>query len=282
MTPHASPAVASPRLSVVVPVFDEEPNLEPLVAEIVVALSGLDFELLLVDDGSRDDSAATLARLVAAEPRLRVLRHDGNYGQSAALYTGFAAARAPVVATLDGDLQNDPADVPRLLALLDQGWDVVSGVRRRRQDSWVRRVSSRLANGVRRRVLADGITDVGCSLKVYRGDVLRRLPPFRGLHRFLPALCRLEGARVTELPVTHRPRRHGESKYGIGNRLWRGIADLLGVWWLQRRWFRVGSVAELAPAAPAAHSAGGATGGETDRVPPSAAAAPRSPGSSSS
>jgi dolichol-phosphate mannosyltransferase len=241
--PSPSPASShSPALSVVVPVFDEEPNLEPLVREIAAGLAGLDYELLLVDDGSRDGSAATLGRLAAGEPRLRVLRHDDNYGQSAALFTGFAASRAPVVATLDGDLQNDPADVPRLLALLDQGWDVVSGVRTRRRDSWVRRVSSRIANSVRRALLADGISDVGCSLKVYRAEVLRRLPPFRGLHRFLPALTQLEGARVTELPVAHRPRRHGASKYGIGNRLWRGIADLLGVWWLRRRWFRVRAV----------------------------------------
>jgi dolichol-phosphate mannosyltransferase len=250
MAPTAALSTPSPWLSVVVPVFDEEPNLGPLVAEVAAALAGLDYELLVVDDGSRDDSVATLLRLAASEPRLRVLRHDRNYGQSAALLTGFAAARAPLVATLDGDGQNDPADLPRLLARLEEGWDVVSGVRQRRQDGWVRRVSSRLANGVRRRVLADGVTDVGCSLKVYRSEVLRRLPPFRGLHRFLPALAQLEGARVTELPVAHRPRRHGASKYGIGNRLWRGIADLCGVLWLQRRWIRVAAVAEPTPRPP--------------------------------
>jgi dolichol-phosphate mannosyltransferase len=235
-----------PRISVVVPVFDEEPNLAPLVAEIGAVFAGLDYELLVVDDGSRDGTAATLARLAAAEPRLRALRHDRNYGQSAALATGFAAARGELLVTLDGDLQNDPADAPRLLAELERGFDVVSGVRRRRQDSWVRRVSSRLANGVRRRVLDDGITDVGCSLKAYRTRVLKRLPPFHGMHRFLPALTRMEGARVTEMPVEHRPRRFGKSKYGIGNRLWRGIADLLGVWWLQRRWVAVGPVEEIA------------------------------------
>jgi dolichol-phosphate mannosyltransferase len=247
MQPAVPPSSSPPRLSVVVPVFDEEPNLEPLVTEIATALAGIDFELLVVDDGSRDGSALTLARLLPREPRLRVLRHDTNYGQSAALATGFAAARGEVVATLDGDLQNDPADVPRLLAVLEQGWDVVSGVRARRQDTWVRRASSRVANGVRARVLGDGIRDVGCSLKVYRAPFLRRLPPFRGMHRFLPALARLEGARVTEMPVGHRPRRFGASKYGIGNRLWRGIADLLGVWWLKQRWFRVARVEELSP-----------------------------------
>ena len=266
-----------PRISVVVPVFDEEANLAPLVTEIAAALAGLDFELLVVDDGSRDQSAATLARLAAGEPRLRPLRHGRNYGQSAALATGFAAARGELLVTLDGDLQNDPADAPRLLAELERGFDVVSGVRQRRQDSWVRRVSSRIANGVRRRVLDDGITDVGCSMKAYRTRVLKRLPPFHGMHRFLPALTRMEGARVTELPVAHRPRRFGKSKYGIGNRLWRGIADLLGVWWLQRRWVAVGAVEEIA--------AGTATAsGPSPASPqtPSAVAAPSSAGSPSS
>ena len=236
----------APRVSVVVPVFDEEPNLEPLVREIAQAFASLDYELIVVDDGSRDGSAATLRRLAAQEPRLRALRHDRNYGQSAALSTGFQAARGELLVTLDGDLQNDPADGPRLLAELENGWDVVSGVRQRRQDSWVRRVSSRIANGVRRRVLHDGISDVGCSLKAYRTRVLKRLPPFHGMHRFLPALARMEGARITELPVHHRARRFGKSKYGIGNRLWRGIADLFGVFWLQRRWVAVQRVEELA------------------------------------
>jgi dolichol-phosphate mannosyltransferase len=236
---------ATPQLSVVVPVLDERESLAPLVAEIASSLAGLDYELLLVDDGSRDGSETVLAALAASEPRLRVLRHDRNRGQSAALLTGFAAARAAVVVTLDGDLQNDPADVPRLLALLDDGWDVVSGVRARRRDGWVRRVSSRLANGVRRRLLDDGVSDVGCSLKVYRASFLRRLPPFQGMHRFLPALTRMEGARVTEVAVNHRPRRHGRSKYGIGNRLWRGIVDLFGVWWLGRRWLRAVAANEL-------------------------------------
>jgi dolichol-phosphate mannosyltransferase len=234
-----------PRISVVVPVFDEEPNLAPLVAEIGAAFAGFDYELLVVDDGSGDDSTATLRRLCGEQPRLRPLRHDRNYGQSAALATGFAAARGELLVTLDGDLQNDPADGPRLLAELERGFDVVSGVRERRQDSWVRKVSSRIANGVRRRVLDDGIADVGCSLKAYRTRVLKRLPPFAGMHRFLPALARMEGARITELPVAHRPRRFGKSKYNISNRLWRGIADLLGVWWLQRRWVAVAAVEEI-------------------------------------
>jgi dolichol-phosphate mannosyltransferase len=242
----ALPSGSPPRISVVVPVYDEEPNLAPLVAEIDTALAGLDYELLVVDDGSRDATPSTLATLAAGQPRLRALRHDRNYGQSAALATGFAAARGELLVTLDGDLQNDPADAPRLLAELERGFDVVSGVRQRRQDSWVRTVSSRVANAVRRAVLHDGISDVGCSLKAYRTRVVKRLPPFHGMHRFLPALARMEGARITELPVAHRARRFGKSKYNISNRLWRGIADLLGVWWLQRRWVAVGAVEEIA------------------------------------
>ncbi len=264
-----------PRISVVVPVFDEEPNVAPLVAEIGAALAGLDFELLVVDDGSRDATAATLARLAAEEPRLRPLRHDRNYGQSAALATGFAAARGELLVTLDGDLQNDPADAPRLLAEFERGFDVVSGVRQRRQDSWVRKVSSRIANGVRRRVLDDGITDVGCSLKAYRTRVVKRLPPFHGMHRFLPALARMEGARITELPVAHRPRRFGKSKYNISNRLWRGIADLLGVWWLQRRWVAVAAVEEIS--CKSTYTASGPSSASSDR--PSSSAASSSSGS---
>jgi len=267
--------LSSPDVSVVVPVFDEEPNLEPLVREIGAAFAGIDYELLVVDDGSRDQSATTLQRLAAAEPRLRALRHDRNYGQSAALATGFQAARGERLVTLDGDLQNDPADAPRLLARLDEGWDVVSGVRQRRQDSFVRKVSSRIANGVRRRVLDDGISDVGCSLKAYRTRVLKRLPPFHGMHRFLPALARMEGARITEMPVNHRPRRFGRSKYGIGNRLWRGIADLFGVWWLQRRWVAVKAVEELTPCSTPTRS--GSPSASPDR--PSSSAASSSSGS---
>jgi dolichol-phosphate mannosyltransferase len=244
---HAGDATPTPRVSVVIPVFEEEPNLEPLLHEIAAAFAVLDHEVIVVDDGSGDGSWATLQRLAGAHPRLRALRHDRNYGQSAALATGFAAARGELLVTLDGDLQNDPADAPLLLAELERGFDVVSGVRQRRQDSLVRRISSRLANGVRRRVLHDGISDVGCSLKAYRTRIVKRVPPFHGMHRFLPALARMEGARITELPVSHRARRYGKSKYGIGNRLWRGIADLLGVWWLQRRWVAVAAVEELRP-----------------------------------
>ena len=208
-----------------------------LAREIHDALghTGLDYEVLYVDDGSTDGSPAVLDGLQAADSRVRVVRLTRNQGQTSALAAGFRRVTGDVVVTLDSDLQNDPADIPRLLAALE-GCDAVSGVRQKRRDTFVRRVSSRVANGVRRRALADGITDVGCSLKAYRAELVRDLPLFKGMHRFLPALVQLEGARVAEIPVNHRPRRYGEAKYGIGNRLFRALADLAAVMWMKRRW----------------------------------------------
>jgi glycosyltransferase involved in cell wall biosynthesis len=227
----------TPDVSIVVPVYDEAENLPELADELdrlLAAESPTRFEVVFVDDCSTDGSLDVLRRLARGKPHLRVLHHVRNWGQSAALLSGFAAARAPIVVTLDADLQNDPADVPRLLAAL-AGCDLVSGIRTHRRDSWLRRFSSGLANLVRRAVLHDGITDVGCSLKAYRAGFLTELPAFNGLHRFLPALVRARGGRIRELPVAHRPRRHGRSKYGVHNRLWRGIADLWGVRWIVRR-----------------------------------------------
>jgi glycosyltransferase involved in cell wall biosynthesis len=237
--------VSLPELSLVVPAYNEAENLPELVAEIRAALepTGLGWELLVVDDGSTDATPAVLAGLAASEPRLRTLRHRRNAGQSAALAAGFRAARGNLVATLDADLQNDPADLPRLLAELERGFDAVSGVRVDRRDDWVRRASSRIANAVRNWATDERITDVGCSLKVYRAEFLRDLPMFTGMHRFLPTLVRWNGARVTEVPVRHRPRRHGTGKYGIGNRLFRALADLMAVRWMRRRWIRSDNVA---------------------------------------
>lgn len=229
----------APRVSVVIPVFDEEESLETLHRELDAALAKVagGVEIVFVDDGSRDRSLERLRAIAARDARVRVVELDGNQGQTAAFVAGFAAARGEVTVTLDADLQNDPADIPRLLDAFDAaGADVVNGVRARRNDSWLRRVSSRVANGARNRVTHDHVTDVGCSLRAMRTEQLRRLRPFRNMHRFLPTLLRLEGAtRVVEIPVSHRPRRHGVSKYGIGNRLWVGIADLYGVRWLQAR-----------------------------------------------
>lgn len=240
-----------PVLSVVVPVYDEAESLPQLVDEIERALAdGPSWELILVDDGSRDESPAVMRRLQAERPdRLRVLLSPKNQGQSSSLVAGFRAARGEIVVTLDADLQNDPADIPRAIAALEEGEgaDMVSGVRQNRRDSWSRRKASRIANRVRRRIVGDHVTDVGCSLKAYRRRVLEPLPAFDGLHRFLPALVQIQGARIREIPVNHRPRRHGESKYTIGGRLLRSLWDLVGVRWLQSRFVDPGLAREIEP-----------------------------------
>jgi glycosyltransferase involved in cell wall biosynthesis len=227
----------APELSVIVPVFDEEENLPVLAAELAAALDPLEiaYEVIYVDDGSTDGSPGVLAALAAADPRVRILRNRRNSGLSAALDAGFQQARGALLATLDADLQNDPADLPRLLAELE-GVDVVCGIRSRRRDSWMRRASSRVANGVRNRLTRESIADVGCTLRVYRAPFVARVPMFRGMHRFLPTLLRLAGARIREVPVNHRPRLHGKPKYNIRNRIWRAIDDLFAVRWMQRRW----------------------------------------------
>ena len=227
-------------LSVVIPVRNEAPNIAPLVAEIRAALDGaLDYEIVYVDDGSSDDTAAAIGKIARAFPRLRLVRHTRSYGQSAAVRSGVKAARAPWIATLDGDGQNDPADIPRLweLALTAPPLPplLVAGHRQRRQDSALKRVSSRIANRVRARLLQDGTPDTGCGLKLFRRDVFLDLPFFDHIHRFLPALVQRQGGRVVSVVVNHRPRERGTSNYGTFDRLWVGITDLFGVMWLQRR-----------------------------------------------
>ncbi|MES1245292.1 MAG: glycosyltransferase family 2 protein [Acidobacteriota bacterium] len=226
-----------PEISIVIPVYNEEENLPVLAEEIRAALETVNrpYEVVLVDDGSTDTSPAVMARLAREDPRVRVVRQRRNSGQSAALDAGARFARGGIVVTLDADLQNDPADIPRLLERMD-GFDVVSGVRARRRDTWVRRVSSKIANGIRNRVTHESVTDVGCTLRAMRIEYLRRIPVFNGMHRFLPTLLRMEGARVTEVPVNHRPRLHGQPKYNIRNRIFRALADLFGVRWMQTRW----------------------------------------------
>jgi len=219
---NASPA---PQLSVVIPVCNEEPNIEPLAAELRAALAGLPHEVLYVDDGSIDGTVAAVRRARAAGSPIRLLRHARRSGQSAALCTGLCAARAPWVATLDGDGQNDPADIVRLFM----------GHRTRRRDTWLRRLSSRVANGVRSRLLGDATPDTGCGLKLIHRETFAQLPRFDHMHRFLPALVQRAGARVVSVPVHHRPRERGQSKYGLFDRLWVGIIDLCGVAWLKRR-----------------------------------------------
>jgi glycosyltransferase involved in cell wall biosynthesis len=236
----------SPDVSVVFPVFNEAGNLETLVKELhrALATTGQSWEIVAVDDGSTDASLDILLQLAATHRDVRVVHLDRNAGQSAALLAGFEEARGSIVITLDADLQNDPADIPTLLGAIDVH-QAVSGVRVHRQDTWLRRVASRIANRVRARLLRDGVTDVGCSLKAYRAEVLTDLPAFDGLHRFLPALLKTRGITFHEIPVRHRPRRHGVSKYGINNRLWRGLVDLAGVRWLQARGIGAGLSREI-------------------------------------
>jgi dolichol-phosphate mannosyltransferase len=230
---------ATPYLSVVVPVYDEQESLGALHEELAAALSRVaeGAEILYVDDGSHDASLARLREIAGRDPRVRVVVLDGNHGQSAALDAGFRRARGEIVATLDADGQNDPADLPRLLARLGDA-DVVNGVRTGRRDSLVRKLSSRVANGFRNRMTHESVRDVGCSLRVMRREFLERVKLWRGMHRFLPTLLRLEGARIVEVPVSHRPRRHGTSKYGIRNRLFTGLVDVFAVRWMQRRALR--------------------------------------------
>jgi glycosyltransferase involved in cell wall biosynthesis len=229
--------MAAPEVSLVIPLVDEAESLPVLAAEIrrALATTGRTYEVIYVDDGSTDDSPAVLRALAREDPRVRVIRLRRNCGQSAALAAGFRHARGAVVVTLDADLQNDPADIPRLLDRLGD-FDAVCGVRIRRQDRWLRRLSSRIANGVRNRLTHESIADVGCSLRACRGEFLRRVPVWNGMHRFLPTLLRMAGARVTEVPVNHRPRLYGQPNYNIRNRIRRALVDLFAVRWLQSRW----------------------------------------------
>lgn len=224
-------------LTIVVPVFNEAESLPRLHEEITAALAPADltFEVLYVNDGSTDESPRVLRDLADSDPRIRIVRLRRNSGQTAAFGAGFRAARGRWMATLDADLQNDPADLPRMLAELED-CDIVCGIRTERHDSWVRRVSSRIANSVRNRLTHESVTDVGCSLRVFRSHLARDLPLFTGMHRFLPTLLLLQGGNLREIPVRHRPRIHGQSKYGIHNRLWVGLADLFAVRWMQKRW----------------------------------------------
>jgi dolichol-phosphate mannosyltransferase len=235
-----------PSLSIVVPVRDESQNVQPLAAEIDSAFATHPvWECIWVDDASRDDTLARLREVCAADAHHRVLRFPEHRGQTAALLAGWRAARFEFVGALDGDRQNDPTDLPRLLdRAMESGLDMVNGVRARRQDSWVRRVSSRIANDFRNRVTGDHVTDVGCSVRVLRREYVDAIPHFRNMHRFLPTLVRLTGGRVGEAPVAHRPRAAGRTKYGVHNRLWVGIADTLAVRWMTRRSLRLDAIEE--------------------------------------
>jgi glycosyltransferase involved in cell wall biosynthesis len=247
------PIDATPRVSVVVPVFDEEGAVEGLAREIADAFSGWPIEILFVDDASGDGTAARLAALKTSLPGLRVLTHRRNAGQSRAIRTGVLAARAPIVVMLDGDGQNDPADAPRLALALERaapGLGLIGGERRVRRDSAHKRWASRLANALRRRLLNDGAADTGCGLKVFRREAFLALPYFDHLHRYLPALMIREGYQVAFEPVNHRPRASGRSKYTNLGRLGVALFDLAGMMWLNRRARDPGGVDEAPLPAP--------------------------------
>jgi len=236
-----------PEISVVVPVHDEEGAAAPLAREIAAAFAGRPVEIIFVDDASRDATRARLTALKSEIAGLRVLAHAANAGQSRAVRTGVLAARAPVVVTLDGDGQNDPADAPMLVRRLADGGErlgLVGGRRAKRQDSAAKRLASRLGNGVRKRLLHDEADDTGCGLKAFRREAFLRLPYFDHMHRYLPALMLREGYEVAFEPVGHRPRTSGVSKYTNLGRLWVSLSDLLGVMWLARRARRPGAVDE--------------------------------------
>jgi dolichol-phosphate mannosyltransferase len=224
-------AISSPEISVVVPLFNEEESIAILQSELSAALKGLVYEIIFVDDGSVDRTAER----IEAAADVRVIRFEKNSGQSAAIYAGVMASRGATVVIIDGDLQNDPADIPRLLAEIAHGADLVCGYRVKRQDTLVKRATSRIANAVRSRYTKDGVRDTGCTLKAMRRECVSALLPFKGMHRFIPALVKAAGYRLVEIPVSHRPRRFGQSKYGLGNRALRASTDMFGVRWLLSR-----------------------------------------------
>lgn len=222
-------------LSVVIPLFNEEENVVPLCDEIAATLAGYAYEIVFVDDKSTDQ---TLAR-IPVRPEVRVIKFAKNTGQSGAMYSGINAAKGDVLILMDGDRQNDPADIPKLLAELEKGFDLVCGYRASRKDTFSKRLTSRVANAIRSRFTRDGVRDTGCTLKVLRTECREALLPFNGMHRFIPALIKGMGYRITELPVNHRPRVAGVSKYGFGNRALRATMDMFAVRWLLSRQVKI-------------------------------------------
>jgi dolichol-phosphate mannosyltransferase len=225
----------SPEISIIVPVYNEADSLPQLQAELSSVMRDYDHEIVFVDDGSTDESAKQIQR----SPRVRLLQFVKNCGQSAAIYARLAMARGRVLVLLDSDLQNDPNDIPRLLEEVEKGADLVCGYRANRQDSWFKRTQSTIANGIRSRFTKDGVRDTGCTLKAMRRECREALVPFYGMHRFLPALIKGMGYKLVEIPVNHRPRRHGASKYTFGNRALRATIDMFGVRWLLSRQIKI-------------------------------------------
>jgi dolichol-phosphate mannosyltransferase len=225
----------SPEISIIIPVYNEAASLPQLQVELFSVMRDYDHEIVFVDDGSNDDSAKQIQR----SPRIRLLQFVKNCGQSAAIYAGLAMARGRVLVLLDSDLQNDPNDIPRLLEEIEKGADLVCGYRAKRQDTWFKKVQSTIANRIRSRFTKDGVRDTGCTLKAMRRECREALIPFYGMHRFLPALIKGMGYKLVEIPVNHRPRRHGASKYTFGNRALRATIDMFGVRWLLSRQIKI-------------------------------------------
>jgi dolichol-phosphate mannosyltransferase len=226
---------AQPALSVVIPLYNEEDNIASLQKELAAALQGIDHEIVFVDDGSKDQTVARVQR----SPQVRLIEFERNTGQSAAMYAGIQAARGEIIALLDGDLQNDPADIPRLVAEIKKGADLVCGYRAKRKDTFSKRLTSRFANFVRSRFTKDGVRDTGCTLKAMRRECREALVPFYGMHRFIPALVKGMGYKLVEIPVNHRPRIAGVSKYGFGNRALKATMDMFAVRWMLSRQVKI-------------------------------------------
>lgn len=229
-------------ISLVIPVYNEEKNIAPLLSEIKMVLCGIEYEVIYVDDGSTDKTLQRLRDISNSFPHLRVIRHKKCCGQSTAVLTGVRHARAPLIATLDGDGQNDPADIPGMLQVWRREEQTngkpigcIAGWRTKRRDNGLRKLSSKVANAVRSRLLGDNTPDTGCGLKLFSREIYLRFPYFDHMHRFLPALFLREGTRVISKPVNHRSRERGTSKYGLHNRLWVGLVDIMGVMWLLNR-----------------------------------------------
>jgi glycosyltransferase involved in cell wall biosynthesis len=227
--------MAAPLVSVIVPVYNEEGNVSELQRELELALKGISHEILFVDDGSQDRTVQQITRT----PSVRVLEFETHTGQSAAIYAGLIAGRGDILVLIDGDLQNDANDIPRLLAEIANGADLVCGYRVKRKDSWFKRLQSRIANSVRSRFTMDGVRDTGCTLKAMKRNCLEALVPFHGMHRFIPALIKGFGYKITEIPVNHRARYRGSSKYRFGNRALQATIDMFGVRWLLGRQIKI-------------------------------------------
>jgi len=226
-------------ISLVVPVYNEEENLPILIPEVTEVLQGLgtSYEMIFVDDGSTDGSRALLKRMIAQDPRIRLLGFKKNCGETGAGAAGLKEARGKIVITMDADLQNDPKDIPKMLDYL-KDYDMVSGWREKREDSWIKRITSKIANGIRNCLSKESVRDSGCTFRTYKRECLQNLKLYKGMHRFMPTLVRMEGFRVIEIPISHRPRKFGVSKYNTWNRMWRAFIDLLAVRWMKNRHIR--------------------------------------------